>query len=128
MSNKEKTMKYNEDQIIEELYRYIKSTYTEHYSTTGEGFQVMDILTNLAIDRDFCQANAIKYLMRYGKKQGYNEQDLFKALHYIVLLISSQRKETSKNNTTTGKLYARGETTKSSDQHTSGNGMPRGYE
>ena len=88
----------------------------------------MDILNNLAIDRDFCQANAIKYLMRYGKKQGYNEQDLFKALHYIVLLISSQRKETSKNNTTTGKLYARGETTKSSDQHTSGNGMPRGYE
>ena len=29
---------------------------------------------------------AIKYLMRYGKKGGYNKKDLFKAIHYIVLL------------------------------------------
>ena len=32
-------MKYNEEEIIEEVYRYIKSTYNEHYSTDGKGLQ-----------------------------------------------------------------------------------------
>ena len=96
-------MKYNEDMILELIKDYIRNTYGEHYSTTEEGFQVMDILRNLEIDKDFCQANAIKYLMRYGKKQGHNEKDLFKAVHYIVLLISSQRKEKLKD-TTIGQL------------------------
>ena len=86
-------MKYNEDVILNLIKDYIKNTYGEHYSTTEEGFQVMDILRNLEIDKNFCQANAIKYLMRYGKKQGRNEKDLIKAIHYIVLLISSEREK-----------------------------------
>ena len=97
-------MKYNEDVILNLIKDYIKSTYGEHYSTTEEGFQVMDILRNLEIDKDFCQANAIKYLMRYGKKQGRNEKDLIKAIHYIVLLISSERKD-KKGNTAVGALF-----------------------
>ena len=96
-------MKYNEDTILHLIKDYIKSTYGEHYSTTEEGFQVMDILRNLEIDKDFCQANAIKYLMRYGKKDGHNEKDLYKAVHYIILLISSERKENHKG-TAVGKL------------------------
>ena len=63
-------MKYNEERIIEEISRYIKGTYGEHYSTTKDGFQVQDMLRHLNIDKDFCQANAIKYLCRYGKKAG----------------------------------------------------------
>jgi hypothetical protein len=35
----------------------------------------------------FCQANAIKYLARYGKKGGKNRKDLLKALHYAILLM-----------------------------------------
>ena len=69
----------------------------------------MDIFRNMDIDMDFSQANAIKYLMRYGKKQGRNEKDLYKAIHYIVLLISSERgKQRVKRNekgTTIGELY-----------------------
>ncbi len=53
----------------------------------------MDIFRNMDIDMDFSQANAIKYLMRYGKKKGRNEKDLYKAIHYIVLLISSEREK-----------------------------------
>ena len=34
--------------------------------------------------------NAIKYLARYGKKNGKNRKDLLKAIHYIVLLMSSE--------------------------------------
>ena len=108
-------MKYNEEEIIEEVYRYIKSTYNEHYSTDGKGLQAMDIFRNMNTDKDFCQSNAIKYLIRYGKKQGRNEKDLIKAIHYIVLLISSEREDQQKPvniqgevihdwKTTTGKL------------------------
>ena len=83
-------MKYNEQQIIEEIYRYIKGTYNQHYSADKDGFQVQDMLRHLNIDKDFCQANAIKYLCRYGKKDGKNRKDLMKAIHYIVLLLSSE--------------------------------------
>ena len=83
-------MKYNEQQIIEEIYRYIKGTYKQHYSATEDGMQVQDMLRHLDIDKDFCQANAIKYLCRYGKKDGKNRKDLMKAIHYIVLLLSSE--------------------------------------
>ena len=88
-------MKYNEDKIIQEISDYITSTYGEHYSTTKDGFQVQDMLRQLGIDKDFCQANAIKYLCRYGKKDGYNRKDLLKAIHYIVLLMSSEDEEYS---------------------------------
>ena len=83
-------MKYNEDKIVKEIHDYIKSTYGEHYSTTQDGFQVMDMIKQLGIDKDFCQANAIKYLCRYGKKDGRNRKDLLKAVHYIVLLMNSE--------------------------------------
>ena len=75
-----------------EISDYIKSTYTEHYSTTEDGFQVQDMLRHLGIDKDFCQANAIKYLARFGKKNGRNRKDLLKAIHYIILLMSSENK------------------------------------
>ena len=88
-------MKYNEEQILKEVIKYIQSTYNQHYSTDGKGLQAMDIFRHLDTDKDFCHSNAIKYLIRYGKKQGKNEKDLIKAIHYIVLLISSER-ETSK--------------------------------
>jgi hypothetical protein len=83
-------MKYNEDKIIKEISKYIESTYGEHYSIDKDGFQVQDMLRHMNIDKDFCQANAIKYLCRYGKKNGKNRKDLLKAIHYIILLMSSE--------------------------------------
>ena len=68
-------MKYNEDKILEDVLKYIKGTYSKHYS----------------VDKDFSLSNAIKYLCRYGKKDGKNKMDLYKAIHYIVLLISSEK-------------------------------------
>ena len=63
-------MKYNEEEILKEIIEYIESTYNQHYSTDGKGLQAMDIFRNMNTDKDFCQSNAIKYLIRYGKKQG----------------------------------------------------------
>ena len=52
-------MKYNEERIIEEISRYIKGTYGEHYSTTKDGFQVQDLLRHLVIDKDFWSSDGI---------------------------------------------------------------------
>ena len=90
-------MKYGEDKILDEVKKYIGDTYDQHYSTTKDGFQVQDMLRQLGIDKDFCQANAIKYLCRYGKKDGKNRKDLLKAIHYIVLLMSSEDNNVKKN-------------------------------
>tara|TARA_B100000282_G_C31608209_1_gene433405 strand:+ start:66 stop:359 length:294 start_codon:yes stop_codon:yes gene_type:complete len=91
-TNDDDNMKYNEDKILKEVIEYIEKTYSEHYSVDKSGFQVQDMLRHLDIDKDFCQSNAIKYLCRYGKKNGKNKMDLFKAIHYIVLLIDSENK------------------------------------
>ena len=95
-------MKYNEQEILKEVTEYIQSTYSEHYSTDGKGLQAMDIFCNLGIEKNHCQANAIKYLLRYGKKKGRNRKDLHKAIHYIILLLSFE--QTKKNTTTVGCL------------------------
>ena len=63
------------------------------------------MLRHLNIDKDFCQANAIKYLCRYGKKSGKNRKDLLIAIHYIVLLMSSEDKD-NKTSTNTGDIDA----------------------
>tara|TARA_B100001113_G_scaffold29375_1_gene21111 strand:+ start:207 stop:545 length:339 start_codon:yes stop_codon:yes gene_type:complete len=83
-------MKYNEDKILKEIGDYIGSTYGQHYAQVSKGTQVQDLLRDIGIDKDFCQANAIKYLCRFGKKDGRNRKDLLKAVHYIVLLMNSE--------------------------------------
>ena len=89
-------MKYNEDKILNEIGEYIKSTYGQHYAQVQEGVQVQDLLRSAGIDKDFCQANAIKYLARFGKKNGRNRADPLKAAHYIVLLMDSEDNSNSK--------------------------------
>ena len=90
-------MKYNEDKILKEIGTYIESTYGQHYAQVKEGVQVQDLLRSCGIDKDFCQANAIKYLARFGKKDGRNRKDLLKAVHYIVLLMSSEDESNAKS-------------------------------
>ena len=86
-------MKYNEDKILKEIGDYIKSTYGQHYSSGKDGFQVLDLLKTLNIGKDFCHANAIKYLCRYGKKDGHNRKDLLKAIHYTILLLNYDKEK-----------------------------------
>ena len=81
--------KYNEDSVVAAFIQYLDKTYSLHYTNDENDLQVLDIwkargsLTNTAID------TAIKYLMRYGKKDGHNVNDLYKAMHYIVLSIGN---------------------------------------
>ena len=86
-------MKYNEDKICKEILDYIKSTYGQHYSSGKDGIQTLDLLKSIGIKSDFCQANAIKYLSRYGKKGGRNRKDLLKAIHYVILLLNNDKEK-----------------------------------
>ena len=79
-------MKYNEKESLKEIEDYIQSTYGEHYVGKNE-FQIQDLLHSIDIAVPFCQANAMKYLARFGKKKGQNRLDLLKAAHYIILLM-----------------------------------------
>ena len=38
----------------------------------------------------FCLGNVIKYAKRYGKKQGKNDLDLLKIIHYTIILLGSK--------------------------------------
>jgi len=87
-------MKYDEKAILKEIEDYIESTYGQHYVGKNE-VQIQDLLHSIDIAVPFCQANAIKYLSRYGKKKGHNRLDLIKAVHYIILLLHFSDEEKS---------------------------------
>jgi len=78
--------KYNEDVNIKKFKDYIDGTYGQHY-VGSQGIQTIDVWESLDMATQMCQGTAIKYLMRFGKKEGYNQKDLLKAMHYIVLLM-----------------------------------------
>jgi len=78
--------RYNEGEILKELTEYVNKTYGEHYAAVEADFQIQDVFEHLQIAEPFCRANAIKYLYRFGDKEGKNKKDLLKALHYTILL------------------------------------------
>ena len=79
------TMRFNEEKFLQEVERYIEGTYNQHYVGKKE-IQTIDVWDSLGNIDSTLRDTAIKYLMRYGKKGGYNRKDLLKAVHYIVLL------------------------------------------
>lgn len=84
--------KYREDEILAELEEYLKSTYNQHYVSDKDKVQTFDVYDALGSLATTSRDTAIKYLMRYGKKDGFNKKDLLKAMHYIILLwYASQR-------------------------------------
>ena len=90
-------MRYNEKQILKEIEDYIDSTYGQHYVGKND-FQIQDLLHSIDIAVPFCQANAMKYLSRWGKKKGRNRLDLLKAMHYTILLMHFSNEEDEDNN------------------------------
>lgn len=77
--------KYKEDEFLDKALTYIKGTYDEHYGSVG-GIQLMDLFHSNGEAISFCKNSIIKYIHRYGKKDGLNQKDLFKAIHYITIL------------------------------------------
>ena len=60
----------------------------------GDKIQVVDLLQSTGDLEGFCKGNAIKYVARYGKKTDYQDlTDLYKAIHYIILMIMENKNE-----------------------------------
>lgn len=78
--------KYSEDRIISDLKKYVDKTYSAHYST-DEDIQAIDAWIAMGDATPTFRNTAIKYLWRYGKKNGNNKDDLMKALHYIIFAL-----------------------------------------
>lgn len=85
---------YNEAEILLDIEAYIETTYDQHYVGTT-GIQVNDLLMSLGHAESSYISNAIEYLARYGKKDGRNYKDLYKAVHNIIFLINLNHKNLS---------------------------------
>ena len=81
-----KTFKYEEDVILKQAQDYIAKTYELHYTSDKGNYQTLDLIESIGDAEAFCRSNAIKYLSRFGKKDGKNEKDILKAIHYCTLL------------------------------------------
>lgn len=94
MGNKHNMSKYsyNEDTNIQLIKDYIDSTYNQHYVGNKE-IQTVDFWESLGTLSTTSRDTAIKYLARYGKKEGRNKKDLLKAAHYIILMMYAHDKE-----------------------------------
>lgn len=91
--------KYREDEILADVIEYLDSTYDQHYVGNGE-IQTVDFWESLGSLDTTARDTAIKYLARYGKKNGKNRKDLLKTIHYTILMLYIHDKE---NNDTSSK-------------------------
>lgn len=77
--------KFNEDKLLAQLRMYIDKTYTQHYSQ--DKIQATEFIIDAGHGMGFALGNVIKYSQRYGKKDGFNRQDLLKVLHYAIIAL-----------------------------------------
>ena len=77
--------KFKENQYIEEIKKYIDSTYSQHYSSNT--FQSTEVIIDRGHGTGFCMGNVDKYSNRYGKKGTKDDarKDLMKVIHYAIL-------------------------------------------
>jgi hypothetical protein len=80
--------RYNEAKYLKELTDYVDQTYGQHY--VAKDIQVIDIWQSMDSLDTTARDTAIKYLCRYGKKDGKNRKDLLKAMHYIILMMYAE--------------------------------------
>ena len=79
--------KYSEDKILSALKDRIDASYHAHYSLDDTDLQTFDIWFALGGVTETARNIAFKYLWRYGQKNGSDPEDLFKAMHFIMLML-----------------------------------------
>ncbi len=78
--------KYEEDLTMKQVREYLSETYRSHYVSKESKTQTLDLVEAIGDAEPFCRSNAIKYLSRFGKKNGKSKGDILKAIHYCILL------------------------------------------
>ena len=76
---------FNEDEYLKEIKNTIDSTYNAHYAQNK--VQSTEFINDAGHGEGFCIGNIIKYAQRYGKKSGYNRDDLKKIIHYTIIMM-----------------------------------------
>ena len=77
--------KFSEDKLLEDLKDYIDKTYHQHYNRSK--FQATEFIIDGGHGLGFSIGNILKYAQRYGKKNGYDRNDLLKVLHYGIIAL-----------------------------------------
>lgn len=90
--------KYAEDKILADLKEHLDASYSAHYATDDgeEDIQCFDAWIALGDATPTFRNTALKYLWRYGKKDGSNKKDLMKAIHYIFLTLYNDHYKNNK--------------------------------
>jgi hypothetical protein len=83
--------KYNEDRSIDEIKRYIDSTYSAHYKSE-DNLQAIDAWFALGDADSSFRDTIIKYAWRLGKKEGH-QKDLMKIIHYAIFYLEFCRRK-----------------------------------
>ena len=76
---------FDEESYLKEIKDGIDSTYSSHYAQNK--IQSTEFITDAGHGEGFCIGNIIKYAQRYGKKNGYNREDLKKIVHYAIIMM-----------------------------------------
>tara|TARA_Y100000310_G_scaffold79066_1_gene75761 strand:+ start:2819 stop:3166 length:348 start_codon:yes stop_codon:yes gene_type:complete len=85
-------------EILKEVERYVRIKRTDLSYYGDKDVQVMDLLKSTGDADAFCRGNAIKYIARWGKKTDEsNVEDLYKAIHYILIMIENSKEKFSAN-------------------------------
>ena len=86
--------KFGEDKVLGELREYIDATYESHYAKRK--YQSTEFIVDCGHGEGFCLGNILKYVQRYGRKNGKSRKDLMKILHYGIIMLHIHD-EVSKN-------------------------------
>ena len=80
-------MQYNYELALQDVKEHIDGFRTRNYYSSKGGAEVIDLLRTEHLLEGFCIGNIIKYAQRYGKKNGYNMEDLKKIIHYAIIMM-----------------------------------------
>lgn len=87
---------FHEHVYIDELKRYIYSTYNQHYAHNGR-LQSTEVIIDRGRGLEFCLGNIDKYSNRYGSKGTVDDyrKDLMKIAHYAIIALYCHDKKYS---------------------------------
>lgn len=88
--NKKINYKFKEDELLKEIKEYIDKTYEQHYSSKDNvnAVQTLELFAKHPLRGVFGGLkDVIKYSDRYGTKDGFNRNDIVKAIHYSIFAL-----------------------------------------
>jgi len=90
MEQEGKDYKFREDEILDELRKYIEATYNQHYAKGLKNLQALEIAIDRGRAMDFILTSIDKYSGRYTEKGDDPDawrKDLMKIAHYAILAL-----------------------------------------